>query len=742
MQMRLLFKNIFYSFPIQLLILHFRKYQILLVIWAVLTSTINSGFLENFGADSLFFVPEYMGKVNALSTALVGITMGVFFMSWNITTFILHTKRFKFLATTSKPFLKYCINNSVLPLLFLFFYLFKAVHFNLNKELISVSDVALLVTGFSAGLILSIVFSFAFFFGADRTILRTIAPVISNPNEFKKSFQTELATPSDAFGLKVTYFISSRFKFSKVRPVFHYSQQFLDAIFKRHHFAAILAIIIAFIFLITVGFFLDIKFFQAPAAASIFIFFAIMVAAIGALTYFLDSWSVLFLIVLILGFNFLFRNEIINPRNKAYGLNYNEKTGRPNYNKQSLQQLCTPELISRDKVNMISILENWKRKQNSERPTIILMNVSGGGLRSSTFVMNVLQQLDSITKGNLMNQTFLISGASGGMLSAAYFRELYAERKKSKGINLQSNEYTENIAEDLLNPIFSSMVSRDLFAPAQKFSIGPYEYLKDRGYAFEEKLNVNTGGIMNKQLRDYVADEKAANIPMIIFNSVITLDGRKLMIGTQPLSFMMKPPAFSTDKSYGPDAVDFTSLFARQNPGNIRLLTALRMNATFPYVLPNVWLPTNPVIDVMDAGIKDNFGQETSFRFIDHFRDWLINSTSRIIILQIRDRGIDYGKHTNENISMVDMITRPATILEHSWHNFQDFNQSNEYNYLKNSLGDQLHRLTFTYVPSKEEQAAALNFHLTASEKRDVINSFHSTENQKVLVSLMSLIEK
>ena len=34
------------------------------------------------------------------------------------------------------------------------------------------------------------------------------------------------------------------------------------------------------------------------------------------------------------------------------------------------------------------------------------------------------------------------------------------------------------------------MVSRDLFAPAQKFSIGPYEYLKDRGYAFEEKLNV------------------------------------------------------------------------------------------------------------------------------------------------------------------------------------------------------------------------------------------------------------
>ena len=442
--MRLLLKNIFYSFPIQLLILHFRKYQILLLIWAILTSTLNSGLLKDFGADSLFFVPEYMGKVNALSTALIGVTMGVFFMSWNITTFILHTKRFKFLATTSKPFLKYCINNAILPLLFLSFYLSKAVQFNLYKELIGISEVLVLVIGFLGGLILCIAFSFVFFFSADRTILRTITPVISNPDEFKKSYQPSEQSQPDGFGMKVTYFISSRFKFKKVRQVVHYNQQFLDTIFKRHHFAAMLGIIVAFIFLITVGFFLDIKFFQAPAAASIFIFFAIMIAAIGALTYFLQSWSVLFLLGLVVGFNFLFKNEIIDPRNKAYGLNYNQKSERPVYDKQSLQQLCTPEFISRDKANMINILDSWKKKQSSDKPVMVFMNVSGGGLRSATFVMNVLQQLDRITSGKLMQQTFLISGASGGMLSATYFRELYAERKKSNTINLQDTVYTEN----------------------------------------------------------------------------------------------------------------------------------------------------------------------------------------------------------------------------------------------------------------------------------------------------------
>lgn len=740
--MRLLLKNIFYSFPVQLLILHFRKYQILLVIWAILASTLNSGLLKSFGADSLFFVPEYMGKVNALSTAVLGITMGVFFMSWNITTFILHAKRFKFLAATSKPFLKYCINNAILPLIFLFFYLFRSVQFNLYKELIGISEVVVLALGLLGGLILCIAFSFAFFFSADRTILRTITPVISNPEEFKKWYQPSDKVQPDGFGMKVSYFISSRFNFKKVRPVVHYSQQFLDTIFKRHHFAAMVGIIVAFIFLITVGFFLDIRFFQAPAAASIFIFFAIMVAAIGALTYFLQSWSVLFLILLVLGFNFLFQKEIIDPRNKAYGLNYSQKVERAAYDKQSLQQLCSPELIRRDKANMVTILDNWKKKQSSQKPVIILMNVSGGGLRSATFVMNALQQLDRATKGKLMQQTFLISGASGGMLSATYFRELYAERKKSSAINLQATEYTENVTEDLLNPIFSSMVSRDLFAPAQKFSVGPYQYVKDRGYAFEEKLNVNTGGILNKQLRDYVADERAANIPLVIFNSVITLDGRKMMIGTQPLSFMMKPIEFSSDKLYSPDAVDFNSLFARQDPGNVRLLTALRMNATFPYVLPNVWLPTNPVIDVMDAGIKDNFGQETSLRFINHFRDWIVSNTSGVIVLQIRDRVNDHWQQTSETSSMVDMITKPATILEHSWRNFQDFNQSDDFGYLQSSFGGMLHRLSFVYVPRKEDQVAALNFHLTASEKKDVIASFDSDANQKVLLTLLALLGK
>ena len=740
--MRRLLNDIYNSFPVQLFILHFRKYQVLLIFWVLLGSIIDSGFMKGFGADALFFVPEYMGNVSALSAGLVGVGMGVFFMSWNITTFILHTKRFKFLAAASKPFLKYCINNAVLPALFLIFYLIRSFQFNLNKELMTVGEHLLMVGGFIVGFASLLAFSFFFFFRADRRILLSMTHVIANREHFRSNYNPKTNPQQDGFGMKVGYYFSVRFRLLKARNVSHYSEKFLDMIFKRHHFAAIKGILFAFIFLIVAGFFLDVKFFQVPAAVSITIFLALMVAVIGALTYFLQSWSVLFVIVLFIALNALYKNGIIDPKNKAYGLNYNNKEQSPPYTKESLLQLCTPGKIAADKASMITVLNNWKKNQPSEKPVIIFINVSGGGLRSAAFVMNTLQQLDSATNGQLMRQTFLITGASGGMLSASYFRELYLEKMKGQRINLQDPKYLSNITQDLLNPVFSSLISRDIFSPAQKFSVGPYSYIKDRGYAFEEKLNENTNGILNKQLSGYAADEKAANIPQMIFNSVITRDGRKMMACNQPLSFMMKPLAFENDTAYSPDAVDFAALFKNQDPGNIRLLSALRMNATFPYVLPNVWLPSEPVIEVMDAGVRDNFGQETALRFIDNFKEWLSANTSGVVLLQLRDRLKDNWQYPLETGSVTDVLVKPATMLSHNWYKLQDYFQGDQFSYLMNDSTCKVQRLIFMYVPFNEDSRAPLSFHLTAAEKKDVIESFKTSYNQDVLKSLLQELKQ
>jgi hypothetical protein len=214
-----------------------------------------------------------------------------------------------------------------------------------------------------------------------------------------------------------------------------------------------------------------------------------------------------------------------------------------------------------------------------------------------------------------------------------------------------------------------------------------------------------------------------------------------MMLSSQPLSFMMKPLAFAKDTSYSPDAVDFAALFEKQQPRNIRLLTALRMNATFPYVLPNVWLPSKPIIDVMDAGLRDNFGQETTLRFIDHFKDWIAANTGGVVIVQLRDRVNDNWQQPLETGSLDDVIIKPATMLQNNWYKLQDYFQGDQYSYFKDSANTNFHRLTFMYVPEKEEKSAALNFHLTASEKKDVIASFHTSFNQHSLKELLLLLK-
>jgi hypothetical protein len=735
-------RNFYLSFPVQLVFLHFRKYQILLLFWFILFSTVAGGFMKTFGADSLFLAPEYLGNVNSFSTAIVGMAIGMFIMSWNIATFILFSKHFRFLSATTNPFLKYCTNNAVIPVLFVLFYSFKLYQYADTKELMPVGEILILYGGFAAGLIFILAASFIYFFRADRSILRKMLPVINDP----KSYITHLGSVKEIYVgaplIQVENYFETPFKIKAVRDVSHYTDAFVASIFKRHHFAAILSVFFAFLFLLLIGFLLDIPFFQLPAAASITIFFAILIGVAAAITYFLQSWSIPYLIGLLLLLNFLYQSDWIDPRNKAYGLNYWNKSERPAYSKEGLLALCQKDSVEADRQNMISILNRWKQRQPVPKPLLIFINTSGGGHRSATFTMRMLQVLDSVTTGRIMPQTFLINGASGGMIGAAYFRELYRRKLEGRKINLQSSEYVNDIGGDLLNPLFTSFFARDLIAPAQKFSIGSYKYVKDRGYAFEQKLSENTRGFLNKQLKDYNADEQAARIPLLFLGSVVTRDSRKMLISTQPLRFMMQAGTDTTRiPNVDPDAIDFVSFFAKQDAYNLRFLTALRMNATFPVVLPNVWLPSNPVIDVMDAGLRDNYGQETTLRFLTQFEDWIKENTSGVLVLQIRDRAAGAWEHPYVSENLGDHISKPFLLLQHNWFKMMEYAQNDMLHYFSTRSGTPVYKIAFQYHTDKEENKAALNFHLTKREQKDILQSIYSDGNQRGLKNLQQLLQ-
>lgn len=735
-------KGFYHSFPVQLLFLHFRKYQVLLLFWFILFSTVNGNFMKTFGADSLFLAPEYLGNVNSISYAIVGASIGMFIMSWNITSFILFSRHIRFLAAATNPFLKFCINNSIIPLVFLLFYFFRATHFLQTKELVRGTEILFFFGGFISGFIFILASSLIYFFQADRSILQRMMPVIAEP----KNYITHLGQVKQVYHdkplIRVHTYLETPFRLRAARDVTHYTDEFVVSIFKGHHIAAILSVFAAFLFLILIGFFLDNNFFQLPAAGSITIFFSILIGVAGAVTYFLQSWSIPYLIGLVILLNVFYKLDWIDPRNKAYGLNYWNKTERPQYTREYLAAMCTPEKVEADRQNMIGVLEAWKKKQtdSTQKPMLVLINTSGGGHRSATFTMGVLQALDSITNGEIMKRTFLINGASGGMIGAAYFRELYLRKLKGENIKLQSKEYVSDISGDLLNPLFTSFFARDLIAPAQKFSVGPYRYVKDRGYSFEQKLSENTRGFLDKQLRDYADEEKNARIPLMFFNSVITRDSRKMIISTQPVRFMMRGQVDTMSVPQAdPDAVDFVSFFQQQDPYNIRMLSALRMNATFPVVLPNVWLPSDPVIDVMDAGLRDNYGQETSLRFLSSFEDWIKTNTSGVLIIQIRDRQAGGWETPYLSDDITDHATKPFLLLQHNWFKMMEYGQNDMLDYFTSAKTMPVYKVAFQYQSDNSENKAALNFHLTKREAKDIMHSIEGVNNQRNFIRVKEL---
>jgi hypothetical protein len=724
------FHGLYHSFPVQLVLLHLRKYQVLLIFWAILASAINGGFMSNFGADSLFLAPEYLGKVNTVSAIIVGIATGVFIMSWHITTFILHSRHFKFLATTSKPFLKYYINNSVIPVLFLIFYCAKAIHYDATRELMTATEIFFLVNGFLSGLILITVVSLVYFFGAEKTIMRKMEAVIQEPHRFHGQFGLGGRHHHEKGMIQVDWFLNTRFKWKRPREIAHYSQEFIQTIFKRHHFSAVISIILAFLFLAMIGLFQDQAVFRLPAAAGILLLFSVFIAGSGALVYWLKSWSFPIILLVVLLFDLMLRWDWIDPRNRAYGLNYGNIAERPSYQRDSILSLCTPEKMEADRQSMIRVLEQWKARQGSDKPLMYLVSVSGGGTRSATFTFHVLRRADSILGGSLMRKTFLITGASGGMLGAAYYRELWREKEAGRRVDIRNQKHVEGISGDLLNPLFSSMVTRDIFAPAQRLKVGPYTYVKDRAYAFEQQLSLNTSGILDKPLKDYQADEQSARIPLMFFNSTISSDGRKMMMSTRPISFMMRNWPDSGSGVVGePDAIDFGAFFHRQDPYNIRMLSALRINATFPYVLPNVWLPSRPVVDLMDAGIRDNYGQETALRFLQVFNDWLTRNTSGVVLIQVRDRKAGDWDEPHEGDGLNGLLTRPLTVIQLNWMKIQDYYHEEMVSMADQRFGFPFEKISFSYVPVDKTRGAALNFHLTNLEKRDIYQSLYAPGN-------------
>lgn len=741
--MKQVLKGIYYSFPVQLVAIHFRSNLLLVFLWLVLASIVGGGLFKRLGFNYFFLDPEYMGKVSFWSFFFIGLTFSGFLMAWNTAVYIINSYRFPFLATMGRPFAKFCLNNAIIPVAFIIYYLVSMVRFQWINEFAAEYSIIFYISGFISGLILGLGLASGYFFATNKDILffkskaKLLNTILSTKGEGEMKTKDVYTTAT-----RVDYYLSEGMRPRIVRSVEHYDYEILEKVFRQNHVNALVIQMVSLMVLIALGIFMENEYFRIPAAASLLILFSVVITFLGALTYWLQEWRAVFLVAIILLLNLVTGRGFMKTENHAYGLSYNN---RVSYGKAVLDSIASPKNFYEDKKNTLKILNNWKTKnirKDGKKPKMAIICTTGGGLRAALWTMNVMQQADSLTKGKLMKKTSLMTGASGGMLGLGYFREMYLRKDD---IDIHSRKYFDNMSKDLANAVAYTFVVNDFFVPWMKFEHAGNSYLKDRGYIFEQQLIDNTEGFLDKSINDYKEDELSAKIPMLFATPSIITDGRKMIISPHKVSYMMKPTgSHLTSLEIDPDAACFQRLFEKNNPQNLRFTSALRANATYPYILPNMYLPTQPTIQLMDAGFRDNFGNSIATRFCRVFADWIAENTSGVVFVQIRGSILD-AEYRNEKVegeeTFLDKVFNPISSLgkvgDNQHHDHQEL-----MDYLSLALGSgMLETVTFTYKPSKISERASMSFHLTQRERMDIYYAIFLKENQEALRKLKRLLK-
>lgn len=742
--MRNVLKAIYHFLPVQLLLLHFRKYQFLLVFWLIVVGTVTGHFAAHFGASSLFLAPEYLGKINFASMFLLGGAMAVFVMGWHITTFIIHGHRIPYMGAANQTFLVYCVNNSAIPFSFFVFYSIFTIHFQLYDEHTTLEQTLLMQLGFYLGVLIITLISFAYFFRMGKDMLKVILSKITNPARIREIIPYD-TLDYDLDILRVDSYIGENLHVCKCSELERYHPRVLNTILRRHHRNAITATIFSFVFLLVIGIFMDEPLLRIPAGASFLMLFAILMGIVGAVKYFLRSWETIGWIFIWLFISWMVFHRLFDLRSVAYGPNYKQADSvQPVYEYYNLKRVFSPERYQQDKRTEAQRLDNWKNNAFTpagKKPPLVVITVSGGGSRAAYWTFRTLQYIDSASGGKLSKNAVLVTGASGGMIGATYWRAIHYAALNDTLKNPYNPAYQANVGKDLLNPIVFSLTSVDLISPFNKISIAGHSYTKDRGYALEQELIRNTDGLLNKSLADYKADEALGRIPMVVVNGTIINDGRKLMMCPQPISYLTRAEYSLKDTTDPPiDAVDFCEFFARQNPYDLRITSALRMTATFPFILPVVKLPSQPTMNIMDAGLRDNFGTEVASRYLYVMRDWITQNAGNVIFLEIRDTRESELSPAHDEYTLSSMLSDPLFVIQEKWETFQSYYHTYLKDYAPYCLNGNMRFVTLQYVPRELKKTAALNFHLTQREEQDLYQSINYTQNQIAIDTLLKLL--
>lgn len=739
-----LWEKVIFFFPVQLLFVHVKKNLLLLAFWLLLFAIVTKSISLKYGIPYLFLYPEYLGDVNFLSHLLVGLLTGGFIMAFNISSYVVNGFRFPFLATLHRPFIKYCQNNFIIPLAYSMVYIYGLAHFQHTFESVPALDITLNILGFITGNLFFIIITGAYFAATNKNIFQLTSKrnthaggkYINPVNDlFSNRRKWERESGKSRKEWKVTTYISKWGKIGLARDSSHYNRAMLERVFSQNRINASMFQGTVIFALFIMGWFHETTWLMMPAAGSMLLFLTMFIMLASALYSWFRGWTSLIFLAALIGLDFLSSTSPFIYKNQAYGLNYD--TTKVEYTQENIRGLQeNRQNLYLDVENGLTLLQNWKERTGEEKPVAVFLNVPGGGLRSAMWTMRSVSEANEQNDHHIWNNLLFISGSSGGMIGAAYLREFYY-RAEHDSCGLSIDTVLQDISKDKLNPVTATAVLNDVFFRFKTFEYNGQRYTKDRAYAFERKLNKDTRGWLNRQLKDYSELERNAKMPLLVLSPTVSNDGRKLIISSQPVSFL----CHNTDSNQMNENLEFQRFFAKQGADELSFLSALRMSATFPYVFPAANLPTDPGIEILDAGIRDNYGMSNTLKFIYFFRDWLQRNTSQVIIIQVRDQQKFIDLESAKQPSLLEAISQPFGTFYNTVLDVQDYQMDDQIRLANDWYEGEINVMEFVLERS-ENSPISLSWHLTEKEKERIMNAVYSEHNMLEFSRLKGLLEK
>lgn len=166
------------------------------------------------------------------------------------------------------------------------------------------------------------------------------------------------------------------------------------------------------------------------------------------------------------------------------------------------------------------------------------------------------------------------------------------------------------------------------------------------------------------------------------------------------------------------------------------------MQASFPYLFPTVHMPTVPIMKIMDAGLKENYGLGVATRFYNVFKNWIDENTSGVIFMQIRTDWKFVELEKQENTDLISDMINPLGNIYANFMVEQEYNNDIALSMLENMSKTDISYLPFAYEPAKGEEEAAMSIHITERDKTNLRTAFQNDLNQESLNRLKKLLTR